>query len=62
MADWGIHYIHNARKVLGLGLPNSRVKSDLVINKSTMAIENNKEALAMLKREYRSPYKHPFSS
>ncbi len=39
-----------------------RVKSDLVIIKSTMAIENNKEALAMLKREYRSPYQHPFDS
>ena len=39
-----------------------RVKSDLVIDQSSMSIENNKEALAMLKREYRSPYKHPFNS
>jgi predicted dehydrogenase len=22
MADWGIHYIHNVRKVLGLDLPD----------------------------------------
>ena len=39
-----------------------RVKSELIINQSSMDIENNKMALAMLKREYRSPYEHPFVS
>jgi len=37
-----------------------RVKSELEINQSSMSIANNKEAQAMLKREYRSPYKHPY--
>jgi hypothetical protein len=36
-----------------------QTKANLVIDKSTMDIKNNKEALAMLKREYRSPYQHP---
>jgi predicted dehydrogenase len=36
-----------------------RTKSNLVINKSSMDITNNKEAMALLKRNYRAPYKHP---
>jgi predicted dehydrogenase len=36
-----------------------QTKANLVIDKSTMDIKNNKEALAMLKREYRAPYQHP---
>lgn len=39
-----------------------RVKSELAINRSTMAIDNNKEAMSMLKRDYRSPYQHPFDA
>lgn len=38
-----------------------RAKSNLVINKSTLGIGNNKEAAALLKRDYRLPYKHPFA-
>jgi predicted dehydrogenase len=36
-----------------------QTKANLVIDKATMDIKNNKEALAMLKREYRAPYQHP---
>lgn len=36
-----------------------RTKSNLMINKSSMDITNNKEAMALLKRQYRAPYKHP---
>jgi predicted dehydrogenase len=39
-----------------------RVKSELAINRSTMTIDNNEEAMSMLKRGYRAPYKHPFDS
>jgi predicted dehydrogenase len=39
-----------------------RVKSELAINRSTMTIDNNKEAMSMLKRDYRLPYQHPFDS
>ncbi|CAN5497655.1 Gfo/Idh/MocA family oxidoreductase [soil metagenome] len=37
-------------------------KSNLVIDKSTMEVKNNKEAQAMLKRNYRAPYKHPWTA
>ncbi|GJM29624.1 MAG: oxidoreductase [Cyclobacteriaceae bacterium] len=37
-----------------------RVKSNLIINRSDMIIENNSKAQALLKRDYRSPYQHPF--
>jgi predicted dehydrogenase len=36
-----------------------RTKSNLIIDKSSMNIKNNKEAQAMLKRQYRAPYQHP---
>jgi predicted dehydrogenase len=36
-----------------------RTKGNLVIDKQTMNITNNKEAQAMLTRAYRTPYKHP---
>jgi predicted dehydrogenase len=36
-----------------------RAKTNLVINKTTMNIENNPEMQKLLKREYRLPYKHP---
>jgi hypothetical protein len=36
-----------------------QAKANLMIDKSTMDIKNNKEAQAMLKREYRAPYHHP---
>jgi predicted dehydrogenase len=36
-----------------------QTKSNLQIDKATLDIMNNKEALAMLKREYRAPYQHP---
>jgi hypothetical protein len=36
-------------------------KANLQIDKSTLDITNNKEALAMLKRPYRGPYKHPYA-
>ncbi len=36
-----------------------QAKTNLMIDKSTMDIKNNKEAQAMLKREYRAPYQHP---
>lgn len=36
-----------------------RTKSNLVIDKTTMDIQNNKEAQGLLKRAYRAPYKHP---
>lgn len=38
-----------------------RVKSSLTVNQSTMDVENNAEAQALLKREYRKPYQHPYS-
>lgn len=38
-----------------------RSKSHLLIDKPTMDIQNNIEAQAMLKREYRAPYQHPWS-
>jgi predicted dehydrogenase len=34
-------------------------KANLVIDKATLDIKNNKAAQGMLKREYRAPYKHP---
>jgi hypothetical protein len=37
-----------------------RTQSNLVIDAATMDIKNNKEAQAMLKREYRPPYQHPY--
>lgn len=37
-------------------------KTNLQIDKASMNIKNNKEAQAMLKREYRKPYQHPYSS
>jgi predicted dehydrogenase len=37
-----------------------QAKANLLIDKSTMDIKNNKEAQVMLKREYRKPYQHPF--
>lgn len=37
-------------------------KANLQIDKASMNIKNNKEAQAMLKREYRKPYQHPYSS
>ncbi len=39
-----------------------RVKSELSIDRSTMGIDNNKEAMSLLKRAYRSPYRHPYVS
>jgi hypothetical protein len=36
-----------------------RTKANLAINTATMDITNNKEAQALLKRPYRSPYVHP---
>jgi hypothetical protein len=38
-----------------------RTKANLEIDPSTMDITNNKEARALLKREYRAPYKHPLA-
>ena len=37
------------------------VKSGITIDSSTMDIPNNEEAQKMLKREYRAPYKHPYT-
>jgi len=36
-------------------------KSNLSIDKATMNIKNNAAAQKMLKRDYRAPYKHPYS-
>lgn len=38
-----------------------RAKSSFSINQKTMEIENSSVAQGMLKREYRLPYKHPYS-
>ncbi len=38
-----------------------RTKANLLIDKTTMDIKNNKEAQALLKREYRKPYMHPYT-
>ena len=37
-----------------------QVKSNLVIDQSTMNISNNEQARKLLKREYRLPYHHPY--
>lgn len=39
-----------------------RTKSSLSVDQSSMDIRNNKEAQRMLKREYRAPYRHPYTS
>ncbi|MEO6730806.1 MAG: Gfo/Idh/MocA family oxidoreductase [Ferruginibacter sp.] len=38
------------------------VKSGFSIDKLTMNVNNNEEARKMLKREYRAPYRHPYTS
>lgn len=38
-----------------------QVNSGLTIDSSTMDIPDNKEAQKMLKREYRTPYQHPYN-
>ena len=38
------------------------VKSVISIDKTTMNIKNNNEAQKLLKREYRAPYHHPYTS
>jgi hypothetical protein len=38
-----------------------RTRSNLEIDLSTMDVTNNKEARALLKRQYRAPYKHPLA-
>ena len=37
-----------------------RTKSNLIIDKSSMEIASNKDAMAMLRRPYRRPYIHPY--
>ena len=37
-------------------------KCEIMIDKPTMNIKNNEEAQKLLKREYRAPYKHPYTS
>jgi hypothetical protein len=37
-----------------------RTKANLVIDSASMDITNNQDAFAMLKREYRAPYVHPY--
>jgi hypothetical protein len=37
-----------------------RTKSELIIDPATLEIKNNKQAQALLKREYRAPYVHPY--
>lgn len=37
-------------------------KANLEIEKASMNIKNHKQAQAMLKREYRKPYQHPYNS
>ena len=39
-----------------------RTNAHLVIDKNSMDIKNNKDAQALLKREYRAPYQHPYKS
>ncbi|CAN5873463.1 Gfo/Idh/MocA family oxidoreductase [soil metagenome] len=38
-----------------------QAKGNLVIDNATFDIKNNKDAQALLKREYRAPYKHPYT-
>ena len=37
-----------------------RTKSNLIIDAETFDITNNKGARALLKRQYRAPYQHPW--
>lgn len=38
-----------------------RTNAGMNINASTFDVSNNDKAEAMLKREYRKPYKHPYA-